>query len=106
MMRGRETDNALRSLRPILAALEGFEPPTPALGRRRSIQLSYRALRATTRRARPPPIRVLKKSDLPRWRARSLAAMYLEYTSRGPLPAAWHLDLFEQPGKSAFSASR
>ena len=43
MMRGRKTDNALRSLRPILAALEGFEPPTPALGRRRSIQLSYRA---------------------------------------------------------------
>jgi len=43
--------------------------------------------------------------SLRRWRARALAAAYLEYASLGPLPATWHLDLFEQPGDGGFSAS-
>jgi hypothetical protein len=43
------------------------------------------------------PDRLLKKAHLRRWRARALAAAYLQYASLGPSLAALHLDLFEQP---------
>jgi hypothetical protein len=48
--------------------------------------------------------RLLKKAQLLRWRARVLAAAYLEYAWTQlrwvphPSLAALHLDLFEQPG--------
>ena len=39
---------------------------------------------------------LLKKAHLLRWRARVLAAAYLEYASLDPSLAALHLDLLEQ----------
>jgi len=41
---------------------------------------------------------LLKTAHLQRWRARALAAAYLEYASLGPLHAALHLGPFEQAG--------
>jgi len=46
--------------------------------------------------------RLLKKAHLQRWLARALAAAYRKYASLGPLRAALHLGLFEQPGKNGF----
>ena len=44
----------------------------------------------------------LKRAHLRRWLARALAAAYRKYASLSPGGAAWHLDLFEQPGESGY----
>jgi hypothetical protein len=45
------------------------------------------------------PAEKLKTAHLRRWRARALAAAYLEYASLGPSLAALQLDRFEQPAE-------
>ena len=50
--------------------------------------------------------RLLKNAHLWRWRIRTFVAAYRKYASLGPLPSAWHLDLFEHSGQRRSFSTR